>query len=226
MKKILTKLKTSVSKINKTQAISIIAIIIAVIALVVAGVLYKKNNDLQNDPKTLQKAQAEEAKSLKAKVAALINVPADETPTIATVQDKEKLKSQPFFADAENGDKILIFTQSKKAVIYREKTNRLINVGPIAVTSDKGATKSVKILKFKNSDGTKTALGKISGITISGEENAKGKSYNKPLVYDVGGGDTELAQQIASAIGGEVVTSLPAGESEPTGVDILVVATK
>jgi hypothetical protein len=67
-------------------------------------------------------------------------VPKDETPTLATVTDKTKLKDQPFFKDAENGDQILIFPQAKKAIIYREKENRLINVGPIAITSDKATT--------------------------------------------------------------------------------------
>ena len=68
-----------------------------------------------------------------------MSVPADETPTLASVTDKTKLKDQPFFKDAENGDQILIFPQAKKAIIYRESTNKLINVGPIAITTDTAA---------------------------------------------------------------------------------------
>lgn len=76
------------------------------------------------------------AADVKNKVAKLIDVPKDEVPTLATVTDKEKLKDQAFFKDAQNDDMLLIFPQAKKAIIYREKENRLINVGPIAITTD------------------------------------------------------------------------------------------
>ncbi len=106
-----------------------------------AGYLYNQLQSIKNDPKTLQQAQQSKAMTTKAKVAKLISVPADETPVLASVTDKAKLKDQPFFKDAENGDVILLFPQAKKAIIYRESSNMLINVGPIAITSDtKGVT--------------------------------------------------------------------------------------
>ena len=60
------------------------------------------------------------------KVSKLIELP-DETPTIATITDKTKLQDV-FFARAQNGDKILIFQNSKKAIIYRESANKIIEV--------------------------------------------------------------------------------------------------
>jgi len=69
------------------------------------------------------------------KVSKLTHIP-NEKPTMATVKDITKLADQPFFKDAQNGDKVLIFTESKKAVIYRESTNEIINSGPITTTSD------------------------------------------------------------------------------------------
>ena len=65
------------------------------------------------------------------KVSKLIELP-DETPTIATITDKTKLQDV-FFARAQNGDKILIFQNSKKAIIYRESANKIIEVGSINV---------------------------------------------------------------------------------------------
>jgi uncharacterized iron-regulated membrane protein len=118
---------------------TIIFAVLALIGFIGIGVVYKQYVDLKNDPNTSKQAQENKVAELKAKVANLIAVPADETPTLATVTDKEKLKDQPFFKDAENGDAILIFPQAKKAIIYRESSNKLINVGPIAITSDAAA---------------------------------------------------------------------------------------
>jgi type II secretory pathway pseudopilin PulG len=116
--------------------------VIAVLALVAlasigaAGYFYNQAQNLKNNPKAVQEQQKQQAADLKAKVSKLIDLPKDESPTIATVSDKTKLKNQPFFKDADNGDQILIFPQAKKAIIYREKEDKLINVGPIAITSE------------------------------------------------------------------------------------------
>jgi hypothetical protein len=55
----------------------------------------------------------------------------DEQPTLASVTDKSKLSDQPFFQKAENGDKILIFVQSRKAILYRPSIKKIIDVAPI-----------------------------------------------------------------------------------------------
>lgn len=64
-------------------------------------------------------------------VGKLITLPTDETPSIATVTDAAKLKSQSFFQNAQNGDKVLIYSQAKKAILYRPSTNKIIEVGAI-----------------------------------------------------------------------------------------------
>lgn len=128
------------SSSKKSKVVVIMLTLVTLGALGFSGYLYQQVQALKNDPKTLQNAQQTKAADVKAKVAKLISVPADETPTLATVTDKEKLKDQPFFKDAENGDAILIFPQAKKAIIYRDSQNRLINVGPIAITSDTAGT--------------------------------------------------------------------------------------
>jgi hypothetical protein len=58
-------------------------------------------------------------------------LPADETPTIATVSDPEKLKDQPFFANAKKGDKVLIFSNSAKAILYSPTEDKIVEVAPI-----------------------------------------------------------------------------------------------
>jgi len=89
----------------------------------------KKENARLADPR---KASQAEADQLKAEVAERIEVP-KETQTIATVVDADKLKNQPFFADAQNGDKVLLFAQAKKAILYRPSTKKIIEVAPINI---------------------------------------------------------------------------------------------
>jgi hypothetical protein len=116
----------------------------AIIGLVMVGSIsaggyyYYKYQEISKDPQSVSTA---EIKSITGDVSKLIALPKDEQPTIATVQDKEKLKDQPFFKDSQNGDKVLIYTTSKKAIVYRPTTHTLVNVGPIAIndtaTTDK-----------------------------------------------------------------------------------------
>jgi hypothetical protein len=55
-------------------------------------------------------------------------------PTVAKVQDTEKLNGQAFFEKAENGDYLVIYSEAKLALLYREGANKLVNVGPISVS--------------------------------------------------------------------------------------------
>jgi hypothetical protein len=93
---------------------------------------YKKTQQLLQNPSATANA---EAKQLIGEVGKLMVLPASEQPTIATVSDITKLADQPFFANAKNGDKVLIYTQSKKAILYRESINKIIEVAPVNLGS-------------------------------------------------------------------------------------------
>lgn len=67
-----------------------------------------------------------EVENLKGEVGALIPLP-NEDPSIATVVDTQKLQGQPFFAQAQNGDKVLFYQNSNKKILYRPSENRIIN---------------------------------------------------------------------------------------------------
>jgi cytoskeletal protein RodZ len=81
-------------------------------------------------PQGTAQAQAE-VDALVGRVSRLMALPTDETPTVATVTDAEKVKDQPFFANAENGDKVLIYQKAGKAILYRESENKIIEVGAV-----------------------------------------------------------------------------------------------
>lgn len=59
-------------------------------------------------------------------------LPTDEEPALATVEDKTKIKSE-FFRSAENGDKLLVYKNAKKVILYRPSTDRIIEVGPVSI---------------------------------------------------------------------------------------------
>lgn len=150
-------------------------------------------------------------------------LPKDETPTIATVIDKEKLKDQPFFANAQNGDKILIYTKAKKAIVYRPKEKVIVNAGPIALDQ-----KSLTQVALINTGGDMGAVEKKitdkfgSTVAILSKTDAKNRnSVKKITVVDVNGQNADAVKQIASELGGDV-GSLPAGETAPEGSAIVV----
>lgn len=68
------------------------------------------------------------------KIESMVSVPEDEEPTIATVQDATKLKQQTFFARAENGDKVIIYPRSGRAILFRPSSQKIIEAAPVNIT--------------------------------------------------------------------------------------------
>lgn len=66
-------------------------------------------------------------------VAGLMVLPQGETPTIATVTDLEKLRDQPFFVNAKEGYKVLIYTNARKAILYDPEHHKIVEVAPLNV---------------------------------------------------------------------------------------------
>lgn len=60
-----------------------------------------------------------------------VELPKDEEPIWMTVTDPKKRSDQPFFTEAEVGDKVIIFSKSRKAVLYRPSEKRVIQIGPL-----------------------------------------------------------------------------------------------
>ncbi|MES2985982.1 MAG: hypothetical protein V4686_02560 [Patescibacteria group bacterium] len=106
----------------------------------VALLVWKVTTKRLVDPVVLQEQAAKELTTLVEKVGKIMVLPA-EAPQAAIIQDVDSLKkTQSFFIDAQNGDKILVFVQARKAVIYREETNQIVNValniGPVTDQSN------------------------------------------------------------------------------------------
>jgi hypothetical protein len=106
----------------------ILLIILVVLLAGATSYLYKKTRLLQNPD---QAAQVE-AKKLLGKVGEIVVLPENEIPTIATVADPSALVDQPFFEGAKIGDKVLIFSVAKKAVLYDPVQHKVINIAPFS----------------------------------------------------------------------------------------------
>lgn len=87
-------------------------------------------------------AETKEVQSLTKEIGSLMLLPEGEEPTLATVTDKEKLAEQPFFLHAENGDKVLIYSNSGRAVLYRPSLKKIIDVTVVNSTPPAGSTQA------------------------------------------------------------------------------------
>lgn len=228
------------SKIKPLYVVIAVVVLIQTVGLSYLGYQYFK---LKKDPNKV--AQEEQDKILK-EVGKLMELPQDETPSVATVTDKDKLKAdfkdQTFFNNVENGDVIILYLKAQKAIIYRPSTKKIIEVAPIYLenteqntTEDQtNVTPEPEKILVTMSKGTKSTLDltnrknevySLSELVEITDGNQTTKTYTKSKVINVSGKYTDLANQIASQIGGEVVTEL-SGETIPEGVDIWVVVVK
>lgn len=185
----------------------------------------------------------QEVTLLLSKVSKHIKLPQDEKPTIATIQDVQILQSQqPFFKDAKNGDRLILY--SNKAIIYSEKENILVNVGPIymeappatatstatnspptttAAEAQSQPTEPVKV-EIRNGGAPKGSaaawaekIKALGGFEIAGTKNAT-KRYAEGVMVNLKGKDVARLKEIFKK---EPVNQLPEGEEASTA-DVLI----
>ena len=74
---------------------------------------------------------AKDVKAITEKISKFMLLP-NEIPSLFEVDDANTLKaSQPFFANAENGDKLLVYPIAAKAIIWSPSKNMIVNMGPV-----------------------------------------------------------------------------------------------
>lgn len=210
---------------KKHHVIFIILLIVAVLGIGTSWFFYMQYQNVLKNPNVQGQM---EAKDLAKKISRLMLLPADETPTVATVNDSKKLKNQPFFKNAVNGDKVLIYTKAATAILYNPKLDKIIAVAPVNL----GQTATPIRIALYN--GTKvTGLtnnveqqlkSKVNNVSISMKENAK-NVYTKTLVVDLTGKQAKAAADLAKLLGGET-GNLPEGEPTPSNTDLLVILGK
>lgn len=126
---------------NKKKFIIILVIVLVGLGAIGFGVktfldlrnTKKELSDIKNDPNAKAK---EEAKNLVEQVGKIAILPENEEPTVATVTDPSKLSDQPFFAHSKAGDKVLIYQEASRAILYRPSENKIIEIAPLTIGGD------------------------------------------------------------------------------------------
>jgi hypothetical protein len=143
----------------------------------------------------------------------------DETPVIATVEDASRV-NQPFLKDAQNGDKTLIFPGARKVILYRPKTNQIVNMGPVLTTLVPVFVRS-GAPSAKVDEAIKQIRSQSVNFNVVSQDTSPKNNYQQTLVIDLTGARSSATEQLAQLLHGSVAT-LPDGETRPDA-DILVI---
>ncbi len=185
-----------------------------------------------------------EVEGIISEISKLIELPSGEIPTIATVTDKTKLQNQTILKKAENGDKVVIYAQAQKAILYRPSTKKIVDVVPVntatptpvsiissdsAKLEDTSKTSSIRTLLL---NGTNTVgltkklqpdiLIKAPEISIIDTDNAAVRTYTETIIIDVSKKFASSLKEIADKIGANV-SELPEGQPVPEDADYLII---
>jgi hypothetical protein len=136
----------------KSKKIFLVLIIIALLAIVSAGYFYYQLTLAKQNPQVVAQ---EEVADLISKVSVLVALPENEVPTVATVSDPAALKDQAFFTLAQKGDKVLIYAQAKKAILYSVTMNKILEIAPLNIgDKDTAPAKATTVTKTTPSSTT------------------------------------------------------------------------
>jgi hypothetical protein len=168
---------------------------------------------------------------VRSKVNKLVVLPISEDPTLATVTDKNSLKDNFLKANAENGDKVLVYVKAKKVYIYRPSVNRIVNIGPLTVDASAGEVQNTRILVKTGNNNPNISQNIVSQLTQNYKsatvsqkvETATRQNYPSTIIIDLTDGSkydlvTNLMQLLNAQRG-----ILPQGEAKPDNTDILII---
>lgn len=224
---------------GKPNTVMLILAAAALAGILSAGFFYYQLGKTQGyfwskkAPQASQKGEQEAIAQLVKEVGKLIDLPANETPTVATVTDVNKLKAETFFQNARNGDKVLIFQNARKVILYNPPSKKIINVGPFSLGSSQATPSAQVKIALRNGTSTPAMAVKIEGVlkktfpeaAVVSKENAASSNFEKTLVVVLNNALKDIAAGLARSLSASVV-DLPSGESRPKDADILIIVGK
>lgn len=202
-------LPPSITKIQRRRRIRrLLAVSAGLLLIAAAGYWF-----LVNRGQDIQTAD----RQLIAEVSKLTVVPESETPSITTVVDENKV-NQEFLRSAKKGDKVLLYFQAGRAIVYRPSSHQIVNMGPL---------QAPKPRVFLRNGATQDAVPRVANVLnqsaeflVASRDDSPKKSYVKTIVVDLAGNRPDVAERLAKQLGA-TVAPLPEGESRPDA-DLLV----
>lgn len=211
----------------KQTILVVFAVLYMALATFAAVRFYDLYRTYESRVPVTDKEAEKEAAILVTQLKKIMEVP-DEKPVIATVKDRNSLaQEQAFFAQAENGDKLIVFEQARKAILFRPSVGRIVESGPLVVSPGPQQTTPVRVAVYNGTTQAGLAteveqnLKQAAGAAVTTTTgDATVKTYTETLVVDLTGEMEATAEEIAKFLNAQV-GQLPEGESTPDA-DILV----
>lgn len=185
----------------------------------------KQINQLTEQAQTSDLMTEEEVSSLLAEISELMILPDDQgEPMVATIKDVEKLKTnEPFYAKAENEDKLLIYQD--RAIIYSPTKKKIVNVGPVYMDGTEAQVEVINLDVRNGSQVTGVASekseewGQLTEFEVVDIKNAANEDYEGMILVNLTGKDLSALE---SMLGVQATSDLPEGESSSTA-DVVVI---
>lgn len=118
--------KKSRTSLTKFRIITIVAVVLVLFSGFLTYKYIQINHQIKQLRNNPQQVVNNSTQKLVTRVGELALLPQGQTPTIAMVKNVSQLKSQVFFTNAQNGDYLLVYAQSKKAILYRPSDNKIV----------------------------------------------------------------------------------------------------
>lgn len=224
---------------------------LAVLLIIVGGIggylfLTKSNTPTTN-------VNPDEVSQLIEEISQIYDLPALEKPTVATITDVGKLKNQPFFQKAKNGDKVIIYNQAKKAILYDPISKKILEIAPLSgslglesqnstesaqtpsleTSTDNSETQITAKIALRNGAGrrglaatTQEELKKTyPEVNVVSKDNVDGEKVDKTIVVIFNQSAKADAERLREFFSA-TIADLPEGESKVEGADIMVILGK
>lgn len=213
-----------------------VILVVSLIANAVLVSLYvQKNEELKRTLQDPAAIQRQEVAKVVDEVSKLITLPAGVEPNLATVTNAASLSTrQPFFENAEDGDKLLLYTNTtdptqRKAYLYRPSTKQLVNVAPVNLGGQIQTNQdeyTIRILNGTSNAGLEDKMetllkGIYPNAQVITKDLAQRLDYKESQLVRVGASE-DLAAKVAGSLGVSIV-NLPEGENDPGDVDFVLI---
>lgn len=160
-----------------------------------------------------------------------IDVPSDEVPSMATIDDLSSLQNQAVFRKAQVGDIAILYSKAEKAIIYRPSTGKIITAVDIKLGSGSPTPSVAKTYTVTLRNGT-TRVGltntyeqflstKTPNLKVTEKENAANKNYEKTMLVSAESLVPPVSSELSDSLG--IVTSLLPEDESPFTTDVLII---